>query len=199
MSKVDPIEVLNTGLFNFEEAEMSAGWIRELEGIHTPESEEYGITSFVYRNEKPFHSDRFWQFISKDFPQTIIRSKGLFWIASRPDQAINWSQAGGSMKAEGAGVWWASMPLGDRMLHQNFAENQDIIEERWTADFGDKLNELVFIGIKLDENAVRKMLDACISTDKEIMLMLSGNFPENDSFPIPRQFVDDNCEVVFNG
>lgn len=102
------------------------------------------------------------------------------------------------MKAEGAGVWWASMPLGDRMLHQNFAENQDIIEERWTADFGDKLNELVFIGIKLDENAVRKTLDACISTDKEIML-ISGNFPENDSFPIPRQFVDDNCEVVFNG
>ena len=123
----------------------------------------------------------------------------MFWIASRPDQAINWSQAGGSMKAEGAGVWWASMPLGDRMLHQNFAENQDIIEERWTADFGDKLNELVFIGIKLDENAVRKTLDACISTDKEIMLMLSGNFPENDSFPIPRQFFDDNCEVVFNG
>ncbi len=198
MSRVDPKEILNTGLFNFEEAEMSAGWIRELEGIDTPETEEYGITSFVYRNEKPFHSDRFWQFISKDFPQTIIRSKGLFWIASRPDQAINWSQAGGSMKAEGAGVWWASMPLGDRLKHQSFADNQEVIEERWTADFGDKLNELVFIGIKLNEIEVRKMLGNCIYTDEEIMLMQSGMFPETDAFPIPRQFVDDNCEVVFN-
>ena len=198
MSKVDPKEILNTRLFNFEKAEMSAGWMQELEGMHTPETEEYGISSFVYRNEKPFHPNRFWQFISKDFPQTIIRSKGLFWLASRQDQAINWSQAGGSMKAEGAGVWWASMPFGDRIKHQSFADNKEIIEERWTADFGDKLNELVFIGIHLNEKDVREMLDKCICTEEEIMLMFSGMFPEKDAFPIPRQFVDEGCEIDFN-
>ena len=198
MSKVDPKEILNTRLFNFEKAEMSAGWMQELGGMHTLETEEYGISSFVYRNEKPFHPNRFWQFISKDFPQTIIRSKGLFWLASRQDQAINWSQAGGSMKAESAGVWWASMPFGDRIKHQSFADNKEIIEERWTADFGDKLNELVFIGIHLNEKDVREMLDKCICTEEEIMLMFSGMFPEKDAFPIPRQFVDEGCEIDFN-
>ena len=109
--KVNPNEIINTGLFNYEEAETSAGWIQELEGIHTPETEEYGISSFVFRDQKPFHPERFWNFINNTFPNTVIRSKGLFWLASRPAQAINWSQAGGSSKAEGAGVWWASMPF----------------------------------------------------------------------------------------
>ena len=116
LGKVHPKEIINTGLFDYEEAETSAGWMRELEGIHTPETEEYGINSFVYRNEKPFHPQRFWQFIREDFPQSIIRSKGLFWIASRQDQALNWSQAGGSMKAEGAGVWWSSMRSEERRV-----------------------------------------------------------------------------------
>jgi Ca2+-binding RTX toxin-like protein len=119
MGKVHPNEIINTGLFNYEEAEVSAGWIQELEGIHTPETEEYGITSFVFRDHRPFHPYRFWEFIS-NFPTAIIRSKGLFWIASRPDQALNWSQAGGSIKSEGAGVWWASMPFSERIKFQNF-------------------------------------------------------------------------------
>jgi G3E family GTPase len=188
LGKVNPKEIINTGLLNYEEAETSAGWIRELEGIHTPETEEYGISSFVYRNEKPFHPDRFWQLIRQDFPQSIIRSKGLFWIASRPDQALNWSQAGGSMKAEGAGVWWASMPLGERMTFQNFAENQDSIEERWTVEFGDRLTEMVFIGINLDENLVHIELEKCICTEEEIVLMRSGMFKTDDDFPIEKQY-----------
>jgi len=186
LGKIEPREVLNTGLFNFEEAESSAGWMQELEGIHTPETEEYGISSFVFRNEKPFHPYRFWNFISQDFPQTIIRSKGLFWIASRPEQAINWSQAGGSMKAEGAGVWWASMPLGERMTFNNFVEFQEIIEERWTLDYGDRLNELVFIGIALNEAEVRKQLENCLCTADEIMDLQDGFFSNKDPFPIPR-------------
>jgi G3E family GTPase len=190
LGKVKPKEIINTGLFNYEEAETSAGWIRELEGIHTPETEEYRISSFVYRNEKPFHPDRFWQLIRQDFPQSIIRSKGLFWIASRPDQALNWSQAGGSMKAEGAGVWWATMPLGERMTFQNFAENQDSIEERWTVEFGDRLTEMVFIGINLDENLVRIELEKCICTEEEIVLMQSGMFKTDDDFPIEKQYAE---------
>jgi G3E family GTPase len=190
LGKVNPKEIINTQLFNYEQAETSAGWIRELEGIHTPETEEYGISSFVFRNEKPFHPDRFWQLIRQDFPQSIIRSKGLFWIASRPDQALNWSQAGGSMKAEGAGVWWASMPLGERITFQNFAENQDSFEERWTVEFGDRLTEMVFIGINLDENLVRIELEKCICTEEEIVLMQSGMFKTDDDFPIEKQYAD---------
>lgn len=186
LGKVEPKKILNTGLFNFEEAETAAGWIQELEGIHTPETEEYGINSFVFRSEKPFHPYRFWDFISKDFPAEVIRSKGLFWIASRPEQAINWSQAGGSMKAESAGVWWASMPLGERMTFENFVENQEIIEERWTLDFGDRLNELVFIGIALNEKEVRQQLEKCLCTADEIMDLQDGFFTTKDPFTIPR-------------
>ena len=186
MGKVNPKEIINTGLFNYEEAETSAGWMQELEGIHTPETEEYGISSFVFRSEKPFHPYRLWDFIGNDFPPSIIRSKGLLWIASRPEQAINWSQAGGSMKAEGAGVWWASMPLGERMSFSNFVENQDIIEERWTRDFGDRLNELVFIGISINENEIRQELENCLCTADEIMDLQDGFFPNKDPFPIAR-------------
>lgn len=197
MGRVSPSEIINTGLFNYEEAEVSAGWMQELEGIHTPETEEYGISSFVFRDAKPFHPARFWKFIRQDFPQSIIRSKGLFWIASRPAQAINWSQAGGSMKAEGAGVWWASMPFGERIKFQNFADNQEIIEERWTAKFGDRLNELVMIGINLNENEVKQQMQKCICTEEEIMLMQNGIFDTNDDFPIEKQFAEVGSDIAF--
>lgn len=184
--KVDFKEIINTKLFNYEEAEASAGWIQELEGNHTPETEEYGISSFVYREHKPFHPFRFWNFIA-DFPTSIIRSKGLFWIASRPDQALNWSQAGGSIKAEGAGVWWASMPFSERMKFESFVYNQYEIEERWSTEFGDRLNELVFIGINLNEAEIRNKLNECLCTTVEIAEFKTGIFPQNDLFPIPRQ------------
>jgi G3E family GTPase len=187
MGKIATNEIINTGLFNYEEAEMSAGWIQELEGIHTPETEEYGINSFVFRDHRPFHPYRLWDFIS-DFPQAIIRSKGLFWIASRPDQALNWSQAGGSIKAEGAGVWWASMPYSERINFPNFIQNQEIIEERWSLEFGDRLNELVFIGMHLNETEIRKKIEMCICTREEIVDMLSGFGSQNDPFPIPKQY-----------
>lgn len=188
LGKVNPNEIINTGLFNYEEAENSAGWIRELEGIHTPETEEYGINSFVFRDSRPFHPNRLWNFISSNFPENVIRSKGLLWMASRPEQAINWSQAGGSMKAEGAGVWWASMPLFERMTFTNFVEFQDVIEERWTADFGDRLNEIVFIGQQINEMEIHKELKKCLCTEDGIGDYHDGFFPNKDPFPIPRTF-----------
>jgi len=198
MGKVHPNEIINTGLFNYEEAEVSAGWIQELEGIHTPETEEYGITSFVFRDHRPFHPYRFWEFIS-NFPPAIIRSKGLFWIASRPDQALNWSQAGGSIKSEGAGVWWASMPFSERIKFQNFLDNQEIIEERWSLDFGDRLNELVFIGITMNEADIRKQLESTICTADELMDLQDGFFSHKDPFPVPKQFYENNNgRVVFH-
>ena len=128
-SKIDPSEILNTGLFNFEEAEQSAGWIEELnKPSHTPETEEYGIGSFVYRSKKPFDPERFLRYIQEDFHDNIIRSKGLFWIASRPEQALVWGQAGGSLKADSAGVWWSSMNFEQRTRNAVFIENQQHIE-----------------------------------------------------------------------
>ncbi len=190
MGKIAPHEILHTGLFNFEEAETSAGWMQELEGIHTPETEEYGISSFVFRDPRPFHPYR--------FPQSIIRSKGLFWMASRPDQAINWSQAGGSLKAEGAGVWWASMPLSERMTFSNFVEFQEVIEERWTRAYGDRLNELVFIGIGLDETQIRRALDICLCTPDELMDLQDGFFSSKDPFSIPRTATSSSPTAIFN-
>ncbi|MDC0029441.1 GTP-binding protein [bacterium] len=168
-SKIDPKEILNTGLFNFEEAEQSAGWIEELnKEEHTPETEEYGIGSFVYRTKIPFDPVRFWDYVQNKFPTTIIRSKGMFWLSSRSEQAISWSQAGGSLKADSAGVWWSSMPFDERIKYLSFVENQKLIEKNWDKEFGDRKNELVFIGQDMNEKLIRAQLDFCLSTEDEI-------------------------------
>ena len=168
-SKINPKELLNTGLFNFEEAEQSAGWIEELnKEEHTPETEEYGIGSFVYRSKKPFDPIRFSEYIQKGFPTNIIRSKGLFWLASRPEQALVWGQAGGSLKADSAGVWWSSMKFENRIQNATFIENQNEIEKDWHKTFGDRKNEIVFIGQNMNEKQIKSQLDACLSTDKEL-------------------------------
>ncbi|MEM6380737.1 MAG: GTP-binding protein, partial [Bacteroidota bacterium] len=164
-SKIAPKEILNTGLYNFEEAEQSAGWIEELsKEEHTPETDEYGIGSFVFRSNKPFDPDRFWDYVQHRFPSTVIRSKGLFWLASRPNQALVWGQAGGSLRADSAGVWWSSMPYGDRIRYMAFIENQKEIESGWDERFGDRKNEIVFIGQDMDEKLMRKQLEACLAT-----------------------------------
>ena len=168
-SEISPKEILNTSLFNFEEAEQSAGWMEELEkDEHTPETEEYGISSFVFRSKKPFDPVRFWDYLQNKFPTSIIRSKGLFWLSSRPDQALVWSQAGGSLKAEGAGVWWASMLFHERIKYLPFVENQKQIESEWDKLFGDRKNEIVFIGQNMDEKLIKEELELCLSTDDEI-------------------------------
>ena len=195
-ANIKPSEILNTKLFNYEEAEMSAGWIQELEGIHTPETEEYGISSFVFRDHRPFHPERLWNFI-QDFPQSIIRSKGLFWIGSRPKQALNWSQAGGSIKAESAGVWWASMPFAERIKYASFIDNQEVIEERWSLDFGDRLNELVFIGINIDEYEIQKKIEDSLCNEDEIMDLLDGFFTNKDNFPVVNPFQNQKNTVDF--
>ncbi|CAL2106251.1 putative metal chaperone YciC [Tenacibaculum sp. 190524A02b] len=184
--KIKPEEILNTKLFNFEEAEQSAGWIEELNADgHTPETEEYGISSFVYRSKKPFDPTRFWSYIQNKFPTNVIRSKGLFWIASRPEQALVWGQAGGSLKADSAGVWWASMTFEERIQYMAFVENQEEIESGWDHKFGDRKNEIVFIGQNMDETLIRSHLDACLITDEEVLL---GHWKEGyeDNWPVQR-------------
>lgn len=183
--QVDPAQLLQTGLFNFEKAESAAGWIQELQNDHVPETLEYGIGSFVFRDQRPFHPERFWRYISQQFHGNIIRSKGLFWLASRPHQALNWGQAGGSLRADSAGVWWCSMPYGERIKYPSFVDNQAYIENKWDAVFGDRLNELVFIGQDLEEDLIRAELEACLCTEAEISQWQKGIFPQQDSWPIP--------------
>lgn len=186
--KIEPKEILNTSLFNFEEAEQSAGWIEELnKEEHTPETEEYGISSFVFRSKKPFDPQRFWNYLQQKFPNTIIRSKGLFWLASRPGQALVWGQAGGSLKADSAGVWWSSMPFDKRIRDLVFIENQDEIEKDWHKEFGDRKNEIVFIGQDLDETQIRTDLSACLSTAEEL-ITLQWEAGYDDSWPIERVY-----------
>jgi len=187
-SKVAPREILNTGLFNFEEAEQSAGWIEELnKDGHTPETEEYGIGSFVFRSKKPFDPDRFWNFVQRTFPTSIIRSKGLFWLASRPAQALLWGQAGGSLRADSAGVWWSSMPFGKRIQYASFIENQKEIEKGWDKTFEDRKNEIVFIGQDMNEKLIRAQLEACLATDEELM---SQRWKKgyDDNWPVQRAY-----------
>lgn len=186
--QIDSKDILNTGLFNFEEAEQSAGWIEELnKSEHTPETDEYGIGSFVFRSSKPFDPNRFWAYIQNKFPATIIRSKGLFWVASRPGQAISWSQAGGSLKADSAGVWWSSMPYEKRIQYVAFVDNQKHIQSNWDKFYGDRKNELVFIGQEMDEELIRKELADCLSTEKEIE---NKDWKEGykDSWPVQRVY-----------
>ena len=183
-SKVNLQEVINTGLFDFEKAESSAGWIKELENEHIPETEEYGIGSFVYRRKKPFHPNRFLDFIQHTFPKNIIRSKGLFWIASRPDQALVWSSAGGSLKTDPAGVWWDSMPFSERINYADFVNNQQMIESEWSSDFGDRKIELVFIGQQLDVSAITNKLDECLLNQEEVSEWKDGKLQLADNWPV---------------
>lgn len=182
-SQVHPSEILNTGMFDFDEASNSAGWQAELENEHKPETVEYGISSFVFRHKYPFHPQRFWDFISLNWPASIIRSKGLFYIASRKDQAISWSQAGGSVKAEPVGVWWASMPFKERSGYPSYIDNQEFIESKWDKNFGDRQNELVIIGQDLDQKEIQKELQACLLNPQELKGFLNGELFK-DTWPI---------------
>jgi G3E family GTPase len=168
--KVAPREILHTGLFDFEEAQNSAGWQKELEAeSHTPETEEYGIGSFVFRSQKPFHPERFWKYLNEDYPAEIIRAKGLFWLASRPNDALSFSQAGGSSRMEKAGFWWCSMPMKERLNYPSFVANQTYIESKWSKQWGDRLNELVFIGQHMNKESILTNLEKCLLSDDEII------------------------------
>ena len=182
-SKIDIKEIINTQLFDFDKAQASAGWQKELQGgTHTPETEEYGIGSMVFRHKRPFHPTRLWKYLNENYPEGIFRAKGLFWLASRPNDALNFSQAGGSFRLEKAGVWWCSMPMSQRAQYASFIENQDFIENRWDKDWGDRINELVFIGQHLDKDQIEQDLQKCLISDYERDFFRQGRTFQ-DPFP----------------
>lgn len=177
-------DILNTGLFNLEKTSESAGWIQELlKPVHTPETEEYGISSFVFRSRRPFHPERFWNYINTKWHSNIIRSKGLFWLASRPEVAINWSQAGGSLRAEKAGLWWCSMPFGERIRYHAFLDNKAHIERNWDKRFGDRHTEMVIIGQQLLKGVIYNELERCLCNAAESAAMEKGEYFK-DEFPL---------------
>jgi G3E family GTPase len=166
--KINPKEILNTKLFDYEKAQQAAGWIKELNSEHTPETEEFGISSFVFRSPIPFHPQRFWSFIQTQWPSNVIRSKGIFWLASRPDNAILWSQAGGSSKAEIYGRWWASVPFKQRAQNPAYFQDQEHIQKKWDKQWGDRLNEVVIIGQDLNKENITAALKKCLLDSAEI-------------------------------
>jgi len=171
--------VLDTGLFDFEQAEQAPGWLAELRGEHLPETEEYGIRSFVYRSRIPFHPKRFWELVHSEW-EGVVRSKGFFWLASRATRAGSWSQAGGACRHGAAGFWWAAVP---REHWPTDPDALELIRKNWDSATGDARQELVLIGIGMDEEALRTRLDACLLTEDEMRFGASWwrNFP--DPFP----------------
>ena len=155
--------VLDTGLFDYDKAENSAGWIRELEGDHTPETEEYGISSFTYRTSAPFDAEKLWAFLNDDENwRGVLRSKGFFWVAADHRVAYEWTQAGGVSSVNPMGMWWAAMPREDWEHPDGERPDQ---QPSWHPRYGDRHQALVFIGQQMDEAAVRARLDACLLDD----------------------------------
>lgn len=163
-SEVELKEILNTGLFDFEKVSQGAGWIKELNEEHTPETEEYGISSFVYRRKRPFHPERFMRWL-EDFPVDIVRAKGFFWLASRNDIAGLLSQAGPSITLQGAGEWIAALP---EMERDEILKEEPELLDRWDKNYGDRMTELVFIGLSMKQDEIALSLDGCLLTDKEM-------------------------------
>lgn len=178
--KVGLEQVLGTGLFDFEQASQAPGWLQELRGEHVPESEQYGISSFAWRARRPLHPERFFDLINTEWPG-VVRSKGFFWLASRPAQAGSWSQAGGVCRHGLAGKWWAAVP---RERWPQDEESVRLIEEQWDQDVGDARQELVLIGIGMDRPALRARLDACLLSDAEMAQGPAGWVRMADPFPV---------------
>ncbi|KGA81890.1 cobalamin biosynthesis protein CobW [Lysinibacillus fusiformis] len=164
--EIDPAEILNTGRFDFERVSESAGWLKELElghENHMPETEEYGISSFTYTNRRPFHPMRFVEWCDQ-MPPSIVRAKGIVWSAKHQDIALLLSQAGSSAKIEPVSYWVAALPKAQQ--EDVFQQSPEVLED-WDSEFGDRMTQLVIIGIDLDRERIIKQLDSCLLTDEE--------------------------------
>jgi len=160
-------EVLSTGLFNFERAQQAPGWLKEMRGEHVPETEEYGIGSFSYQARRPFHPEKFHEFLhSTDKYGKLIRSKGYFWLATRPEFAGQWSQAGGIARYGFGGMFWKAVSKENWPTDEEYLAS---IEKQWVEPFGDMRQELVFIGQGLDRERFTQALDECLLSEAEVL------------------------------
>jgi G3E family GTPase len=165
-SQVNLEDVLDTGLFDFEEASQGAGWIKELNEEHIPETEEYGISSFVYRRKRPFHPERWMKWLEY-WPEDIVRAKGFFWLATRNDIAGLLSQAGPSIMLQAAGNWVAAYPESE--INEILSEEPEL-KAKWDSEFGDRMTELVMIGVEMEIGEIVDSLDKCLLTEEEMLM-----------------------------
>jgi G3E family GTPase len=177
--RVPPECVLNTGLFDLDKAKRAPGWLKEMRGEHVPESQEYGVRSFVYRARRPFHPVRFAQRLERPWPG-VLRVKGFTWLATRMDHVGFWQQAGPVSHTGSTGLWWAAVA---RERWPTTARGLARIRGNWEEPFGDRRQELVFIGAGLVPDAVRRELDACLLTDAEMAAGSRGWTELPDPFP----------------
>lgn len=186
--RVDPKEILNTSLFDFEEASRSAGWIREMESpAHTPETEEYGISSFVYERARPFHPERLMAWM-ESWPEEVVRAKGIVWLASRNKMAQSLGQAGPSIQFGPAGYWAAALPQAERAA---ILREEKELADKWHDVYGDRMTKLVFIGIGLQPSKLIASLDGCLLTDEEMTAdwsQLRDDFPNASSEQMEASF-----------
>jgi G3E family GTPase len=167
-SRVDLKEIMGTSLYSLSESEQHPAWLSVPRGEEETETQEYGISNFVYRSRRPFHPKRLTDALDGDMEDGlftgVLRSKGLMWIASRNDWAYDWSQAGCSIRMDPAGFWWAAAP------DDQWPEDDESIAEirsKFDGEYGDRHQELVFIGNAMDEQCIRRILDSCLLTDLE--------------------------------
>jgi G3E family GTPase len=171
--------VLETGRFDFVRAQQAAGWAKALSGAHLPESEEFGITSFVYRARRPFDPTRFKAFIASDLPG-VVRAKGFFWLATRHDWAGAWQLAGSIGRHEAAGQWWAAVPQARWPEDPTWRQG---VRKLWQDPHGDRRQEIVFIGIGQDRAAITAAVDACLLNRAEFRAGPSTWASLPDPFP----------------
>jgi G3E family GTPase len=173
-------EILNTGSFDFEIASASPSWLKVMRGEEASEADEYGVTQFVFRSQKPFHPERLWHLLHNKL-NGVVRSKGFFWLATRSDWIGNWSQAGKSFTIGAIGKWWSAIP------HTEWpkdVKSRDAILKDWHQDFGDRKNIIVFIGMDFDKEKLAKELNGCLLNDEELSRYYDGeDFLLKDPFP----------------
>lgn len=186
--RIKPSDIMNTGLFDFDEASQSAGWMLEMaKEHHVPETEEYGISSFVYERVRPFHPERLMAWMS-EWPAEVVRAKGMVWLASRNDMAQNFSQAGPSIQFGPAGYWVASLSEQER---DEIIREDEQVAKYWDDVYGDRINKIVFIGLSMNRQALTDELDDCLLTDEEISMdwnTFADDFPKGMDVQMEEQF-----------
>ena len=171
--------IIGTGRFDYDAARQAAGWVQALSGSHLPESEEFGITNFVWRARRPLHPARFNRLIESDLPG-VIRAKGFFWLATRLDWAGEWHLAGRVGRHQPAGLWWAAQPRAQWPEDPAWRAG---VMQHWAEPWGDRRQEIVFIGVGMHEARLREELEACLLTDAEMALGSTRWQRMHDPFP----------------
>jgi len=174
-------QVFNTGLFDLDKAAAAPGWLATLRGEEVSEEDEYGISSFVYSRRRPFHPERLWSSL-ENRASGVVRAKGFFWVASRHNIVAEWSQAGRVLTVNPMGLWWAAVTEEERQ------EQADLFEEsaapHWREPYGDRRQEIAFIGSTMDREAIETELDSCLLTDEELEMGPMGWADLPDPIPV---------------